>query len=261
MQILGQSLIPPNPVPYLHLGYGAAVFETTRDIPARTEIVLGGLGLFIVCLLLLIPLRRWRKAVLLVGLLGIAMTATAIFLRLPRATNDPLRVTLVNMHALYIVLIEHIVKEGTIPAGIRNLPTTYRGEDGYADAWRHPLRLITRHRNGQREYTIGSDGQDGRPGTADDLTDQYWISDSDITKARLDCLNQALLASDSIAACVRTYATLSAAQRTDIWNRPFRVTKSGAHITIESAGPDGRFDTRDDLYTLIRPGYSGSSRP
>ncbi len=34
---------------------------------------------------------------------------------------------------------------------------------------------------------------------------------------------------------------------TDSWDRPFRIQCDGTEVTVDSAGPDGEFDTEDDV--------------
>ena len=39
----------------------------------------------------------------------------------------------------------------------------------------------------------------------------------------------------------------------DSWGKPMRIVKDGDHIRVESAGPDGVFDTGDDLTASSKP--------
>ena len=36
----------------------------------------------------------------------------------------------------------------------------------------------------------------------------------------------------------------------DLWGNPYRFTIKGAFSAVDSAGPDGKFDTDDDIHSL-----------
>ncbi|MHB9109240.1 MAG: hypothetical protein ACYDCO_19475 [Armatimonadota bacterium] len=170
MKLLAHSVVPPNPVPYLHLGYIAAIpFANT----APFWIVA------VICLYLAGVAGKKRPAIRNTFLVFMCLSVAAV----PFAWNkgmkeyhrslDKARTASSRSSAQQVVIaLDMAAEDGIgIPADLTKLGKLYGCET--MDGWNRPFRLVKQGSGKQIRYEIHSDGPDKTPNTKDDLSWPY----------------------------------------------------------------------------------------
>ncbi len=172
MKLFAESLLPDMPTPYLHLGYIASLAVPTTELPAAGPLIMSGMTIFALGLLLLLPLirrPRWRWLPFSALIIGPLLALSAIYIKVPPYYEDPPGVTTMLVHDVYLGLLVRIGEGKGIPADIHETPMEL-GDGTYTDGWMRPLRITMRGVGTDIAYAVHSDGRDGLPGTADDIT-------------------------------------------------------------------------------------------
>jgi len=166
MKLVAHSLVPPNPVPYLHLGYLSAA-PMTNAMPF--------LGFTVVMLFIAVtngkrnPLVRYISlALMCIGIAGVFWGCKQGAKVLEQAKVKSTGATVHVVKAELDMLDREL---GTLPPDLSVLGKQY-GFDA-TDAWSRPFRLVREGNGKQLRYEIRSDGPDKTPGTKDDLTWPY----------------------------------------------------------------------------------------
>ncbi|MHB9132581.1 MAG: hypothetical protein ACYDBB_16045 [Armatimonadota bacterium] len=170
MKIVAQSLVPTNPLPYLHMGYLSA---TTAD---QHHAMKGMMPFFAMVALLIIAYLRIRKApiwcivVTIICLGGVLAAMTTPWDSQPGSYLHPYKVTNMRLAALSLMAMESLLKGESISTDTNELPKTWKFEHKQnEDGWFHAFRIAKGKKVGEL-YIISSAGPDGRFGTLDDIT-------------------------------------------------------------------------------------------
>lgn len=170
MKLVAYSVVPPDPVPYLHLGYISALpFENTAP-----TLMMAAIFLFVaVNAGKQRPLLRWIFTILTC----LAIVTVPILWHQGVLARDRImmkaRISSTRSSARQVMVeLDMINKElGEVPSDLSTLGDQY----GFTikDAWDRPFRLVKEGSGKQIRCEIRSDGPDKTPGTKDDLRWPY----------------------------------------------------------------------------------------
>ncbi|MHB0939039.1 MAG: hypothetical protein ACYDCO_24785 [Armatimonadota bacterium] len=222
MKLVAHSLVPPAPVPYLHLGYTAAAMahanRTENSFPGL-QVILPLCFTFTMLGLVLVGFVRRRFPRLGQVFLGVSILAfvtgiVCMSIRMPHRYTNPHAATRYHLLMLESNLayrlevgepapgsIQYLNAKGEIFGAYqerRSLAGDLPGElqlyhywenskpyiSVYEDGWKHSLQLERRQQKGINEYTLVSAGPDGRFGTTDDIRGTT-LTDRSITETRM----------------------------------------------------------------------------
>lgn len=275
MKILAHSVVPVNPVPYLHLGYISAIpYEKTSSSLPGLQVMLAAGWVFIFAGILLLSRHQfrdtltWRRAWPILPLFGIGMALLIVppMIHLPQHYIRPRAATMQNIKDMTTTLGQVLKAGDPPPEDAAELVKTYPATSmKLNDGWQHPLRIIARENHGEKGYGITSAGPDGVFVTEDDITGRIITMTEiqcEITKditagygseimSRLE--KKVAIASTSLPQILDYFDLPDIVN--DAWARPLKMTidKQDGHavIIIASAGPDGKHGTADDLITTM----------
>ncbi len=174
MRITAHSLVPSNPMQYMHLGYTSAILYTPRFdpffLPALCVVVLWSS---------VVAVRGFRKSRLVAGsyillavtALGLAAIAQSSYAH--RTDFERQEWTRGNIRRLTGKLEEFPSQGYSLPATLRDFKKFWSGD--IVDGWRQPLRMTQVETSKGTLVTITSRGRDGRFGTSDDISSSQTI--------------------------------------------------------------------------------------
>lgn len=201
MKIVAHSLVPPSPLPFMHLGYvsagGMVSMETTSQPIGYGYLITMGVTLSLVCALSLISIIRSKKgksytAILLLLLLaGLGALGYGLYGPGPTRYRYPVEVTHQKVHFFYPVYVNEFIERNRLsPDDLLPIPDTsdaffdklaamdceYPISEQYRkfviDGWSRPYRLekVERHEvSNVINLLLHSAGPDGTHGTKDDI--------------------------------------------------------------------------------------------
>ncbi|MHB9109239.1 MAG: hypothetical protein ACYDCO_19470 [Armatimonadota bacterium] len=169
MQILAHSVVPSNPVPYLHLGYLSAGANRETSQPPGYGFITG--GAMVVALLGIILFRkgispvakRYGRWIMLTGLivLGLAQIPWPSRYAYPENTSQD------HAYKIYHRIRQRRLPGDPIPSDLRAFAKKYG--DYSTDGWNREMRIVLLPLKGKDAYAIVSAGRDGKFGTDDDI--------------------------------------------------------------------------------------------
>lgn len=178
MKIVAYSLVPPSPLPYLHLGYSAALSGGGGH--ARNEmIIFSAAGICMVLLGIVVTWRSRNKYLITLALIlasfGLVGAVNAgIYLyqnRGPLRYRYPLAVTKDHQRALAASIQYHITEGISVPSDTSTLAIGFSLKPEYTrDGWYHPIHFMQGDMKEIARYKLISGGPDGRFDTGDDIT-------------------------------------------------------------------------------------------
>ncbi|MHB9132580.1 MAG: hypothetical protein ACYDBB_16040 [Armatimonadota bacterium] len=183
MKIVAQSLVPSNPLPYLHLGYLSAM---TTELPSAWPISTAIIWATILSLGVLIILRKYRSlsgGLLMIGitLAGIAAVFFTQAIKGPLRYVNPTSATRGHILRVTSAIKERLARNETIPSDIHAFNLLPKDcEDG----WYQPL-IINKGKKTEELYIVSSAGPDGRHSTVDDISRAVTKDDLQELKRRM----------------------------------------------------------------------------
>jgi|GEM_PF-2325612 len=169
MKVIGHSLILPNPVPYMHLGYIAAM-PLSNTAPFWIGAVL--------FLYLAAAAGGKRPSVRKTFLVLMCLTLAGVpfawmhGMKEYNSISNKARISSSHSSARQVMMALDMAAEdgGELST---DLSTLRRYGCETTDAWDRPLRLVRQGEGKLVRYEIHSDGPDKTPGTKDDLSWGY----------------------------------------------------------------------------------------
>jgi len=168
MQILAHSVVPPNPVPYLHLGYiSAGANARTTQAPGylfiASGIVLSALlGVILIRKGISPATRRVGLALLLVSILVFTLSQ----IPWPSRYAHPEEASQDHAWKVYKRIAVTRKPGDPIPSDLQALSKIFPYTK---DGWNREMHIATYQAKGKEAYAIISAGQDGQFGTGDDI--------------------------------------------------------------------------------------------
>jgi len=201
MKILAHSVVPTNPLPYLHLGYVSAGFSerpTTR-YAGYLQVIQGSLLLAVIGLALLAAWGKRSRARVGVAIgfftAAVVVFITAFVIRQPPYYPNPVQVTNERLFGLIVELWDEYRYGTVISERLTDYPLSGEAKaNGLTDGWFHPMTIERRMGKKHEMLCLVSAGPDGRLDTADDLSREIRVRD--ITKERMKYAGEILAGKD-----------------------------------------------------------------
>ncbi len=172
MQILGHSVIPVTPVPYLHLGYMSAYVEKVTTVPPGFEHFFGyGLFITIISLAVFLYTRQFSSRAKYIPLVflaaGIGMLVIPAIFQVPPRLAYPEATLSFRMSVLCGEINDEIDAGKPVPTSVYVLALKNRWRTD--DIWGTPFRIMPEKMDDDSTvYAIVSAGEDRKFGTKDD---------------------------------------------------------------------------------------------
>jgi len=264
MKLIAHSLVPTDPLPYMHLGYVSGVVQNS---------VAGGLSWIVLSCLLAVCIRKLVGktttvvtaaiiVVLLAGVLLFGYTLQQAFAEKKFVTTRYYVFEPIHQH-----IAAHLSQGKAMPADIQAMQKAWGLRDAdFRDGWTHLIRVCDVKFHGNPAWLLQSAGPDGIFDTKDDcglvIVYDKWM----LTLLRIYFLT-GLLREHSGYVIPRDMQKLQRELRLtdvdmhDYWGHAFIIQKArdSSFYELVSAGEDGKFGTPDDIFFSDLPrDYAGT---
>ncbi|MHB9132584.1 MAG: hypothetical protein ACYDBB_16060 [Armatimonadota bacterium] len=171
MKIVAQSVVPTNPLPYLHLGYSAAAATNTRISGISGTVFIAAISVYLIA-------YHWKTSILarivsivLIGLGVMLLTNSEI---IARREEVVVKTRFRVLRNLKNQLQEHVNNGEKIPDDLHSIQKAWQLPDSAIhDGWGHQLRYEKTTFPDSTEYLLQSAGEDEVFDTADDIKDSF----------------------------------------------------------------------------------------
>lgn len=140
MQIIAHSVAPPNPLPYLHVGYVSSSYNA-HLVPMMTA------GFCVLICVFFLQRMRWAPAKRLASIVtvaGIALLILAVVGPGPRRYHNPTLFTSSQASTLIRLIVQKQEGKEPIPPTLEEMRQAWGLEKkNTVDAWSRPLRIQT----------------------------------------------------------------------------------------------------------------------
>ncbi len=168
MKLIAQSQIPTTPLPYLHLGYTAAIGLNTALDGCLLTVAVWAIGLTV-------AKAHGHRSRLIVPAVVLVMLLSAGFGYYTFIEGGEINAR-VKTRSIYMLKIKETVQiawikgDGTYPHSIPELRRLLAQKGDYVnDGWHREMRFTATPRHGSIDFLVQSAGRDGTFGTADDI--------------------------------------------------------------------------------------------